>query len=80
VSVDPDPTTAVAGFKPEITGFGLSNSTTTVGVDALTPPSLTVTLNDPAVENWPAAMLAVTCVAVTKFVGSAVPFTDTIVD
>jgi hypothetical protein len=58
-----DPTTAVEGFIPAIVGRGFSTASVTVELDAVEPESLTVMFSVASVANCPAAIAAVTWVA-----------------
>jgi hypothetical protein len=61
--VAPDPTTAVEGFIPAMVGRGFSTASVTVELDAVEPESLTVMFSVAPVANCPAAIAAVTWVA-----------------
>lgn len=58
-----DPTTAVEGFIPAMVGRGFSTASVTVELDAVEPESLTVILRVATVANCPAAIAAVTWLA-----------------
>jgi hypothetical protein len=58
-----DPTTAVDGLIPAMVGKGFSTASVTVEFDAVEPESVTVMFRVPPVANCPAAIAAVTWVA-----------------